>query len=109
MQNINDIGYLYEMIQSTKKKKTCRKSSKRSLELKKKSGLDSFEGEIILTQYCIENKKIDAYFSKYKLGIEIDEYNHESRNSNYEKSRQLMIESYGITIIITNPMLQILT
>ena len=63
----------------------------------------AFEGETILTQYCIENKRIDAYFSKYKLGIEIDEYNHESRNSNYEKSRQLMIESHGITIIRTNP------
>ena len=38
-----------------------------------------FEGEIILTQYCID------------------------RNSNYEKSRQLIIESHGITIIRTNP------
>ena len=53
--------------------------------------------------YCIENKRIDAYFSKYKLGIEVDEYNHEGRNSNYEKSRQLMIENHGITIIRTNP------
>ena len=63
----------------------------------------AFEGEIILTQYCIKNKRLDAYFSKYKLGIEVDEYNHEGRNSNYEKSRQLMIESHGITIIRTNP------
>ena len=63
----------------------------------------AFEGDIILTQYCIENKRLDAYFSKYKLGIEDDEYNHESRNSNYEKSRQLMIESHGITIVRTNP------
>ena len=63
----------------------------------------AFEREIILTQYCIENKRLDAYFSKYKLGIEVDEYNHEDRNSNYEKSRQLMIESHGITIIRTNP------
>ena len=62
-----------------------------------------FEGEIILTQYRIENKRIDAYFRKYKLEIEVDEYNHEDRNSNYEKSRQLMIESHGITIIRTNP------
>ena len=62
-----------------------------------------FEGEIILTQYCIENKRLDAYFSKYKLGIEVDEYNHEDRNSNYEKCRKLMIESHGITIVRTNP------
>ena len=63
----------------------------------------AFEGEIILTQYCIENKRIDTYFSENKLGIELDEYNHESRNFNYEKSRQLMIESHGVTIIRSNP------
>ena len=61
------------------------------------------EGEIIFTQYCIEHKRLDAYFSKYKLGIEVDEYNHEGRNFEYEQSRQLMIESHGITIIRTNP------
>ena len=27
-----------------------------------------FEGEIIFTQYCIENKRLDAYFSNHKLG-----------------------------------------
>ena len=47
----------------------------------------AFEGEIILTQYCIKNKRIDAYFSKYKLGIEVDEYNHEGRNSKKKQSR----------------------
>ena len=103
-----------------RKIKSCRKSSKKFQNSKEKLGLDPdvvtcdeqyiisalqvvFEGEIILTQYCIENKRLDAYFSKYKLGIEVDEYNHEGRNSNYEKSRQLMIESHGITIIRTNP------
>ena len=85
-----------------RKIKSCRKSSKRFLEFKKKLGLDpnlvtcdehniisalqvAFKGEIILTQYYIKNKRIDAYFSKYKLGIEVDENNHESRNSNYKK------------------------
>ena len=29
----------------------------------------AFEGEIILTQYWIENKRIDAYFSEYKAEI----------------------------------------
>ena len=84
------------MIYSKKKIKRCRKSSKRFLEFKKKLRLDTnlvtyneqditsalqvaFEGEIIVTQYCIENKRINAYFSEYKLGIEIDEYNHERR------------------------------
>ena len=63
----------------------------------------AFEGKIILTQYCIENKRLDAYLPKYKVGIEIDEYNHEYRDSKYEQSRQLIIESYGITVIRTNP------
>ena len=103
-----------------KKIKICWKSSKRFLEFKRRLGLDpnlvtcneqdiisalqvAFEREIILTQYCIKNKRLDAYFSKYKLEIEVDEYNHECRNSNYEKSRQLMIECHGISIIRTNP------
>ena len=63
----------------------------------------AFEVEIIFTQYCIENKRLDAYSSKYKLVIEIDEYNHAGRNSNYEKNRQLMIETHEVTIIRTNP------
>ena len=96
-----------------RKIKSCKKSSKRFLELKKQLRLGpdvvtcdkqdiisalqvAFEWEIILTQYCIENKILDAYFSKYKLGKEVDEYNHEGRNSNYIKSRQLTIKSHGI-------------
>ena len=35
--------------------------------------------------------------------LEIDEHNHEDKNFNHEKSRQLMMESHGITIIGTNP------
>ena len=98
---------------------SCRKSSKTFLEFNKKLWLEpdvvtcyerdiistlqvAFEGEIIHTQYCIENKKLDAYFPKYKLGIEVDEYNHKGRNFEYEQSRQFMIESHGITIIRTN-------
>ena len=83
-----------------RKIKSCRKSSKRFLEFKKKLGLDpdvvtcdkedivsalqvAFEEEIILTQNCIKNKRIDAYFSKYNLGIEVDEYNHAGKNFEY--------------------------
>ena len=43
----------------------------------------AFEGKIIRTQYCIGNKRIDAFFSEYKLGIEVNEYNHKSTNSNF--------------------------
>ena len=103
-----------------RKIKRSRKSSKKFLEFKKKLGLDpdvvtfdkqdlistlqvAFEGEIILTQHCIKNKRLEAYFPKYKIGIEVDEYNHEGRNIEYEQSRQFMIESHGITLIRTNP------
>ena len=103
-----------------RKIKSCRKSSKIFLEFKKKLELDinlvtcdeqdiistlqtTFEGEIIITRYWIENKRLDAYLSKYKLAIEVDEYDHEDRYSNYEKNRQSVIENHGITIIRANP------
>ena len=63
----------------------------------------AFEREIVHTQNCIENKWLYAYFPKYKLGIEVDGYNHEGRNFEYEQSGQFMIEIHGITIIRTNP------
>ena len=120
MQNFNRVEDLSKMIQLKEKLKAVENQQKKFLELKKKLGLDpdvvtcdeqeivsalqvAFEGEIILTQHCIKNKRIDAYFSKYKLGIEVNEYNHESRNFEYEQSRQLMIESDGITVIRNNP------
>ena len=103
-----------------KKIKSCRKSSKRFLEFKQKLGLDpdvvscdkqdiikilhdKFEGETIITQYSIKNKRLDAYMPEYKIGIEVDEYNHEYRNFNYEESRTKMIEIHEITLIRTNP------
>ena len=63
----------------------------------------AFEGETILTQHCIENKRHNAYFPKHKLEIDVDEYNHEGKNFEYEQSRQFMIESHEVTIIRTNP------
>ena len=103
-----------------RKIKSCRKSSKKMSEFKQKLGLDrdvvicdeqdiisalqvAFTEEIIHTQYCIENKGLDAHFPKYKLEIQVDEYNHEGRNFEYEQSRKFMTESHGITIIRTNP------
>ena len=82
MQNINNVGCLCEMIQSKEKLKAVENYQKDFQNFqKKKLRLDSdvvtcdeqdiisalqvaFEVEIILTQYCIENKRIDAYFSK---------------------------------------------
>ena len=62
----------------------------------------AFKGEIIHNQHYVEKKRLDAYVPKYRLGIEVDEYDHKGSNPNYEQSRQLMIEGYGITVIRTN-------
>ena len=96
-----------------RKIKSCRKSSKLFLEFKEKLGLDSDvvtcdEQDIISALQVafdreIRKKRIDAYSSKDKLGIEVNGYNHEGRNSKYEQSRQLMIVIHGINIIRTNP------
>ena len=100
-----------------RKIKSCRKSSKRFLEFKTKLGLDpevvpcdeqdiiknlhdKFEGETIITQYSIKNKRLDAYMPEYKIGIEIDEHKHEYRN---EESRTKVTENHEITLIRTIP------
>ena len=59
--------------------------------------------KLFLLSIVLKIKDFYAYFSKYKIGREVDEYNHEGKNSNYERTRQLMIESHGITVIRTNP------
>ena len=55
------------------------------------------------TQYCIENKRLDLYLSEYKVGIEIDEYDHAQRDPEYEMERQKLIKDYRIMILRTNP------
>ena len=62
-----------------------------------------FEGEIIHIQYCIENKRFDAYLPTCKRWIEVDEYDQEYRDAEYERNNQLMIESNEIAVIRTNP------
>ena len=73
-----------------------RLASEQFLEFKKKLGLDAneysfdeqdiisalqvaFKGEIMHTQYCVQNKRLDSFFSEHKLGVEIDEYGHADR------------------------------
>ena len=104
-----------------RKIKSRRVSSKKVLEFKEKLGLDpncyvflkqdiisalqiAFEREIMHTQYCVQNKRLDLYFPKCKLGIEINNYGHVDRNFEDEQSKQLMIEEKrGCKIIRTNP------
>ena len=64
----------------------------------------AFEVEIIHTQYCVQNKRLDFYFPKPKLGIEIGEYGHVDRSFEDEQSRQLMVEEKpGCKTITTDP------
>ena len=57
----------------------------------------AFEGEIMHTQYCVQNKRFDFYFSDFYFYWSAD------RDFEYEKSRQLMIEKkLGCKIIRIN-------
>ena len=48
--------------------------------------------------------RIDAYFSKYKLAMEVDEQGHENKNIDYEIQRQKALEKeLGCEFIRINP------
>ena len=57
-----------------------------------KSIKDAFEGEDMQTQYSVLSYRIDLYFHKYKLAIEVDELGHNDRNIDYEIQRQKALE-----------------
>ena len=44
------------------------------------------------TQYSVLSYRIDLYFHKYKLAIEVDELGHADRNINNEIERQRALE-----------------
>ena len=54
---------------------------------------DAFEGEKKETQYSVLCYRIDLYFHKYKLAIEVDELGHSDRNINDEIERQRALET----------------
>ena len=54
---------------------------------------DAFEGKNMQTQYTVLGYRIDLYFHKYKLAIEIDELGHNDRSADYETQRQRPLES----------------
>ena len=51
-----------------------------------------FSAEKILLEHSVFTYRIDLYFPKHRLAVEIDEQNHENRNINYEIQRQKAIE-----------------
>ena len=57
-----------------------------------KSIKDAFEGEDMQTQYSVLGYRVDLYFHKHKLAIEVDELGHAERNLNHETERQKALE-----------------
>ena len=53
---------------------------------------DAFEGEDMQTQYTVIGYRIDLYFHKHKLAIEVDELGHADRNLSNEIERQKALE-----------------
>ena len=53
-----------------------------------KSIKDAFEGEDMQTQYSVLGYRIDLYFHKHKLAIEVDELGHADRNLSNEIERK---------------------
>ena len=56
-------------------------------------GQSIFAAEEIILQHNVLSYRIDAYFPKYKLAIEVDEQGHNDRNTDYEIETQKAIEN----------------
>ena len=59
---------------------------------------DAIEGEDIQTQYTVIGYRIDPYFHKHKLAIEVDELGHADRNLNNDIERQKALEREQLCI-----------
>ena len=66
-----------------------------------KSIKDAFEGEDMPTQQTVKGYRIDLYFHKNKLAIEVDELGHADRNLNNETERQKALETELDCVFIT--------
>ena len=65
---------------------------------------DAFKGEDMQSQYSVLGYRIDFYFHKYKLAIEVDELGHNDRNIDYEIQRQKALErELNFVFIRINP------
>ena len=53
---------------------------------------EAFQGEDMQTQYRALGYRIDLYFHKYRLAIEVDELGHANRNLSDEINRQKALE-----------------
>ena len=80
MQSQKNLGFKLDDVINTKEQTTIN------------SIKDTFEGENIQSQYSVLGYRIDLYFHKYKLAIEVDELGHTNRNINNEIERQKALE-----------------
>ena len=65
---------------------------------------NAFEGEDMQTQYSVLGYRINLYFHKYTLAIEVDELGHTDRNLSDEIERQKALErQLGCVFIRINP------
>ena len=63
-----------------------------------------FSAESIIFQHSVLRNRIDAYFPKYKLAIEVDELGHNDRDIDYEIQRQKALEKeFDCEFIRINP------
>ena len=53
---------------------------------------DAFEGEDMQIQYSVLGYRIDLYFRKHKLAIEVDELGHANKSLSNEIERQKVLE-----------------
>ena len=71
---------------------------------------DAFEGENMQTQYSVLSYRIDLYFHKYKLAVEVDELGHSDRNITDEIERQRALKENLIVYLLELTLMnQILT
>ena len=62
---------------------------------------DAFEGEDLQTQYSVLGYRIDHYFYKHKLAIEVDELGHADRNLSNDIDTQKALEKELDCVFIT--------
>ena len=58
-----------------------------------------FEGKDNETEYSVLNYRIDLYFHKFKLAIEIDEFGHSNGNIGYEIQRKKKEKSLVVNLL----------
>ena len=65
---------------------------------------NTFQQEDIQNQYSVIGYGIELYFHKYKIAVEVSEYGHNDRDSDYEKQREeRLTERLACVFIRINP------